>query len=74
LIEEAHARGIYVILDIVLNHSARVFDYVLPGDVVSSFDDVHIMNGPLGTEPPIQWLNGFGFQRSDWQNRLDPPE
>jgi glycosidase len=73
LIEEAHARGIYVILDIVLNHSARVFDYVLPQGVVPSFADSTVMNGPLGTEPPVQWLNGFGFPRSDWQNRLDPP-
>jgi Alpha amylase, catalytic domain len=73
LIEEAHARGIYVILDIVLNHSARVVDYVLPQGVVSSFTDSNVMNGALGTEPPIQWLNGFGFPRSDRQNRLDPP-
>jgi glycosidase len=29
LIEEAHARGMYVVLDIILNHSARVFDYAL---------------------------------------------
>jgi glycosidase len=73
LIDEAHARGISVILDIVLNHSARLFDYVLPDGVVSSFADSNVMNSPLGTEPPIQWLNGFGFPRSDWQNRLDPP-
>ena len=31
------------------------------------------MNGPLGSEPAVQWLNGFGFPRADWQNRLDPP-
>jgi glycosidase len=27
LVREAHARGMYVILDIVINHSANVFDY-----------------------------------------------
>lgn len=74
LIDEAHARGMYVILDIVLNHSARVFDYALPHGVVSSFADPQVMNGPLGTEPPLQWLNGFGLPRADWQDRLDPPE
>jgi glycosidase len=73
LIEEAHAREIYVILDIVLNHSARVFDYVRDGNVVSSFADANVMSGALGTEPAIQWLNGLGFPRSDWQNRIDPP-
>jgi glycosidase len=74
LIEEAHARGIYVILDIVLNHSARVFDYVRSQGVVASFADANVMHGPLGTEPDVQWLNGFGFPRADWQNHLDPPE
>lgn len=73
LIDEAHARGIAVILDIVLNHSARVFDYVRPGGVVADFADAAIMDGPLGSEPPIQWLNGLGFPRADWQDRLDDP-
>jgi hypothetical protein len=72
LIDEAHARGLYVILDIVLNHSARVFDYVRPQGVVSDFADAQVMNGPLGTEPDVQWLNGIGFPRADWLNRLDP--
>ena len=72
LIDAAHARGIYIILDIVLNHSARVFDYVRPQGVVSSFADGAVMNGAFGTEPPVQWLNGFGFPRADWQDRLDP--
>lgn len=71
LVEEAHARSMFVILDIVLNHTARVFDYVLPQGVTSSFTDAGVMAGPPGTEPGIQWLNGLGFPRSDWHNRLD---
>jgi glycosidase len=73
LIEEAHARAIYVVLDIVLNHSARVFDYVRSGGVVTDFADPGVMNGDLGDEPEVEWLNGFGFPRADWRNRLDPP-
>jgi glycosidase len=73
LIDEAHARGMYVVLDIVLNHSARVFDYVRPTGVVSDFADPNVMNGPLGSEPDVRWLNGFGFPRADWENRLDAP-
>lgn len=73
LVDEAHARGIFVILDIVLNHSARVFDYVRPDGVVSSFADNQVMNGSLGSEPPVQWLNGLGSPRRDWQDRLDSP-
>jgi glycosidase len=73
LVDEAHARGLYVIFDIVLNHAGRVFDYVRPEGVVSMFGDGGVMNAPLGQEPPIQWLNGFGFPRSDWQQTLPPP-
>jgi glycosidase len=73
LVDEAHARNMYVILDIVINHSARVFDYVRPQGVVSSFGDPAVMNGPLGTEPPVEWLNGFGFPRGDWTNQLPAP-
>jgi glycosidase len=70
LVDEAHARGMYVILDIVLNHSARVFDYDRPQGVVSSFADPTVMNAPPGGEPPVEWLNGFGMPRADWKNRL----
>ncbi len=73
LVEEAHARGMYVIVDIVLNHSARVFDYFYQGQVVDKFTDQTILDAPLGQEPPIQWLNGFGFPRQDWQDTLPPP-
>jgi glycosidase len=73
LVEEAHARGLYVILDIVINHSARVFDYLRNGQLQDSFDDNQVMNAPLGAEPSIEWLNGFGFPRADWLNDLPPP-
>jgi len=35
LIDEAHARGLYVVLDIVLNHAAEVFDYVMSSPISS---------------------------------------
>ena len=73
LVDEAHARDICVLLDIVLNHSARVFDYVRQEGVVDRFADRAVMDGPLGSEPAVQWLNGFSQPRADWQNRLDPP-
>jgi glycosidase len=72
LVNEAHARGMYVILDIVLNHTARVFDYIYRGKVVDWFSDREIMDGPLGDEPDIEWLNGFGYPRSDWKNSIPP--
>jgi hypothetical protein len=72
LVAQAHARGIFVILDIVLNHAARVFDYVYHGQVVDIFDDPTVMDAPLGEEPPIQWLNGYGLARADWQDQIAP--
>lgn len=68
LVTEAHARGLFVILDIVLNHTGRVFDYAFPNQVTDSFTSVEIMNGPLGSEPHIQWQSGLGFPRPDWQD------
>ena len=70
LIEAAHARGLYVILDIVINHAARVFDYELNGTITDDFTDPAIMLAPLGNEPPIEWLNGLGFPMQDWLNDL----
>jgi glycosidase len=72
LIAQAHGRGIFVILDMVLNHAARVFDYVYHGQIVDKFDDLDVMNAPLGQEPPIQWLNGYGLPRADWQDQIPP--
>jgi glycosidase len=73
LVEEAHARGVSVILDIVLNHCGRVFDYERPEGVVAMFGDAAVIDAPLGGEPPVEWLNGFGFPRADWRNDLPAP-
>jgi Alpha amylase, catalytic domain len=40
---------------------------------VDKFEDPEIMNAPPGQEPPIQWLNGYGLPRADWQDQV-PPE
>jgi glycosidase len=72
LVAQSHARGIYVIVDIVISQAARVFDYVYHGQIVDIFDDLDVMNAPLGEEPPIQWLNAFGFPRAAWQDQIPP--
>lgn len=73
LVAEAHARRLYVIFDIVLNHAGRVFDYERPEGVVSQFADPAVMNAPLGSEPHVEWLNGFGSPRADWRDDLPAP-
>jgi glycosidase len=72
LVAQAHGRGIFVILDIILNHAARVFDYVYHGQIRESFVNRTVMDAPLGQEPPIQWLNGYGFPRADWLDQIPP--
>lgn len=72
LVQEAHARGIYVVVDIVLNHAGRVFDYLRQNQIQSTFTDHALLYGPPGNEPPIQWMNGLGNPRSDWQNAVHP--
>jgi glycosidase len=62
LVDDAHARGMFVILDIVLNHAGRVFDYAGVGPEAA-----------FGGERDIEWLNGLGFARGDWRNTLPPP-
>jgi glycosidase len=72
LVNEAHARGVYVCLDIVLNHAGRVFDYVYDGSVTDYFEDSTLMGAPLGEEPLIRWLDENGRPREDWQNSFPP--
>lgn len=74
LVDEAHARGIRIILDIVLSHTARVFDYVINDEMQHIICDHDIMNVPLGQEPPICWLNGRGQPHETWRNTLPQAE
>jgi Alpha amylase, catalytic domain len=69
LVAQAHARGIYVIVDTVINHAGQVFDYVYGGGIVEQFQDSRVMDGTVG-EPSIQWVNGYGFPRADWQDQI----
>lgn len=65
LIEKAHDRGIYIILDIVLNHAGDVFSYDLAGQGKANF---------RGANPyPIYWRDENGKPRQDWQNTVPIP-
>jgi glycosidase len=58
LVDEAHARGLYVIFDIVINHGGDVFSYVGHGSVA-----------PFSPNPYdlIEWRDGNGNARSEWR-------
>lgn len=64
LVEDAHARGMYVIFDIVLNHTGDVFEYAGFGSTA-----------PWVREPyRVAWRDASGSPRSDWpEPPLDAP-
>ncbi len=72
LVHEAHDLGIYVILDVVLNHAGRVFDYVVGGQVRDFVQDQALIGCALGSEPPIRWMSGSGHPRAEWTNLVPP--
>ena len=65
-VDEAHAKGIYVIFDIVLNHTGDVFAY--PSGSQAPFS-------PAPYEP-VRWRDEKGSPRTDWavaEAIVDPP-
>ncbi|BAB72621.1 alpha-amylase family glycosyl hydrolase [Anabaena sp. FACHB-709] len=66
LIDEAHARGIYVIFDIVLNHTGNVFSYFIEGKNVKSTETDRDL--PL-LPYDIKWHNKTG--EPQWINAPD---
>jgi glycosidase len=63
LVDAAHERGIYVILDIVLNHAGDVFEYEGHGSSASWQDN----------EYAIRWRDVHGSGRADWQQAPESP-
>jgi len=64
LVDEAHARGIYIIFDIVLHHAGDVFAY-------QNYGSVAPWNGQPHT---INWRDENGNARMDWTEAPpDPP-
>jgi glycosidase len=56
LVDDAHARGMYVILDVVLNHAGNVFVYAEGGPCAAWRE----------TPYPIHWRDEHGRPRPDW--------
>ncbi|MCG2624142.1 alpha-amylase family glycosyl hydrolase [Arthrobacter sp. I2-34] len=60
LVDAAHARGLYVIFDVVLNHAGDVFEYVRDGNSGTS-------EAPFSDVPyPVRWRDENGQGRADW--------
>lgn len=64
LVDEAHARGMYIIFDIVLHHSGDVFAYQNYGPVAPWNDQPYTIN----------WRDEHGNARPDWTEApANPP-
>ncbi len=61
LVEDAHALGMYVIFDIVLNHTGDTFEYVLDDGTTAAMAHWRD-NGPY----TIRWRDENGVGRPDW--------
>lgn len=60
LVDEAHARGVYVIMDIVLNHAGDVFAYLLA-------DGTEVSAAPwCDSGYPIRWRGADGLPVAEW--------
>jgi len=70
LIDTAHNLGLYIIQDIVINHAAQVFDYLINGALVPPGQEPAYLNAPLGQEPSIEWFDGTGTPNPAWINQL----
>jgi glycosidase len=64
LVDEAHAHGIYIILDIVLNHVGDVFNYPGIGDSA---------NWNVNGEYPVNWRDKNGSPQVNWTDISDIP-
>ncbi|MFN8482952.1 MAG: alpha-amylase family glycosyl hydrolase [Anaerolineae bacterium] len=61
LVEDAHALGMYVIFDIVLNHTGDTFEYVLDDGTTAAMASWRD-SGPY----TIRWRDETGVGRADW--------
>ncbi len=68
LVDEAHARGIYVIMDIVLNHAGDVFAYVL--DDGSDAPSAPWRDGGYS----IRWRDADNRPVPEWVKAPQPPD
>jgi glycosidase len=66
LVDAAHAAGLYVILDIVLNHTGDVFAYVCDSGETDCTTSQGAQADFRPSARPIEWRDPTGAARPDW--------
>jgi glycosidase len=77
LVDAAHEQGLYVILDIVLNHTGNVFAYACDPGEQSCQQSGGAQADFRPTARAVQWRDANGNARPDWPDIAtiaDPPE
>jgi len=73
LVDAAHNLGLYVILDIVLNHTGDAFAYVCDANEPNCIN-AHGASADFRPTPrPIQWRDPQGNARADWPDIASIP-
>jgi glycosidase len=73
LVGAAHDLGMWIILDVVLNHTGEVFWYDR-GGIRESFQDAALLHQSRdgGALPGVVWSNGYGNPEPAWRDELQP--
>ncbi|HMD98403.1 MAG TPA: alpha-amylase family glycosyl hydrolase [Terriglobia bacterium] len=66
LVDAAHNLGLYVILDIVLNHTGDAFAYVCDAGETNCINNQGAQADFRPFARPIQWRDPLGNPRADW--------
>jgi glycosidase len=68
LVDAAHAMGMYVILDIVLNHTGDVFAYVCDAGETDCVNSHGAQADFRSGRRAVQWRDALGVAQSAWPN------
>jgi len=73
LLDEAHYRGIKVILDMVLNHTSHLHPWFLESRSSSKNEkrDWYIWKDKVDGGPPNNWKNSFGGSAWEWDEKTE---
>lgn len=70
LIEEAHARGIRIIMDLVVNHTSHLHPWFIESRASKDNPkrDWYIWRDGINGEPPNNWMAAFGGRAWEWDS------